>query len=109
MKSISREILENLSRHCHNQITLYRFNTTTLEINDKYREGRLAALNYLSELSLYYIQEEKRLKECFREQILVQMQSNASLNDGDYKQGLYDALNDTLDEFISLEERLSST
>lgn len=109
MKSTSRELLEKLSSHCYNQITLYRFNTTTLEANDKYREGRLAALNYLSELSLYYLQEEKRLKECFREQILVQMQSNACLNDGDYKQGLYDAMNDALDEFVSLEERLTST
>lgn len=107
MKPTSRELLEKLSSHHYNQITLYRFNTTTLEVSKKYREGRLTALNYLSELSLYYLKEEKRLKEYYREQILKEMRSNICLEDSDYKQGIYDALNDALDEFVLIEEKLA--
>ena len=60
--------------------------------------GRLAALKYIGELSFYYFQEEKSIKQRFREQVLKQMKQNSCLMDSDYKDGLYDALNDILDE-----------
>lgn len=69
-----------------------------LLISDKYREGRLATLKYIGELTFYYLQEEKSIKDKFREQLLKEMQQNSCLNDSDYKDGLYDALNDVLDE-----------
>jgi len=96
LKPTSKELLEKVSKHCANQLTLYKFNTGTLKISKKYREGRLAALEYLNELSYYYMQEEKQIQQHLREQILKQMQTYYS----DYKHGLYDALNDTLDEII---------
>ena len=49
MKLTSKEILEKISTHCSNEITLYTFNTNTLKISDKYREGRLTSLKYISE------------------------------------------------------------
>ena len=98
MKSTSKEFLEEISKNCSNQITFYTFNKTTLQISDKYRDGRLTALKYIGELIFYYLQEEKSIKQKFREQILTQMQHNSCLNDSDYKDGLYDALNDVLDE-----------
>lgn len=109
MKLTSKELIEKLSGHCYNQLTLYRFNKTSLQVSEKYREGRLSALEYINNLTFYYLQEEKRIKQNFKGQILEQMRSNACLNDSDYKQGLYDAMNDALDEFVSLEERLAST
>ena len=51
----------------------------------------------------YYLGKEKRLKDDLKEQILIQMRDNACLSDNDYKQGLYDALNDALDELSLLE------
>ena len=104
MALTSRELIEKLSSHCYSELTLYRFNKTTLQISDRYRTGRLDGLKYLGELTYYYLQEEKRIKNHFREQILSQMQSNACLEDSDYKNGLFDALNNVLDEIVVLNE-----
>ena len=98
MKHTSKEFLEEISKNCSNQITYYTFNRSTLKVSDKYREGRLAALKYIGELIFYYLQEEKSIKHRFKEQILKQMRQNSCLNESDYKEGLYDALNDVLDE-----------
>ena len=98
MKPTSKELLEEVSKHCSNQLTLYRFNTSTLQVSKKYREGRLTALEYIGELTYYFLQEEKKIQQQFTEQILKQIELNSCLNDSDYKDGLYDALNDVLDE-----------
>lgn len=100
MKSTSKELLEKISKHCANQLIQSKFNTGTLIISKKYREGRLTALGYLGELSYYYMQEEKKIQQHFQEQIRKQMQAYLCLNESEYKNGLYDndALNDTLDE-----------
>ena len=97
MKPTSKEVLEKISKHCSNQLTLYKFNTTTLQINEKYREGRLTALEYLGELTYYYLQEEKRMQEQFKEQVIKQLKLHSCLDDTEYKSGLYDALNEVLD------------
>ena len=97
MKQTSKEVLEEISKHCYNELTLYKFNTTTLEVTDKYREGRLTALEYLGELTFYYLQEEKQLQQHFHDQVLKQMKLHSCLEYTEYKQGLYDALNDILD------------
>ena len=96
MKNTSKELLEIVSRHCYNQLTLYRFNTTTLQVSNKYREGRLTALEYLTELSYYYLQEEKSIEKQFKEQISRQLSLYSCLDDTEYKRGLYDALNEVL-------------
>ena len=98
MKPTSKKFLEVVSKHCSNQTTLYTFNKNSLHISDKYREGRLCALKYIGELTFYYFQEEKSIKEKFRKQVLKQMKEHSCLRDSEYKEGLYDALNDVLDE-----------
>ena len=97
MKPTSKEVLEEISKHCYNQITFYQFNTTNLQVSDKYREGRLTGLEYISSLAYYYMQEEQSLQQQFHEQILKQMKKNSCLEDTEYKNGLYDALNEILD------------
>ena len=97
MKSGSKELLEAVSRHCYNQLTLYRFNTTTLKVSDKYRKGRLTALGYLTELSYYYMQVEKSIEDRFKEQVIKQLSLHSCLDDSEYKCGLSDALNEVLD------------
>ena len=97
MKPTSKEILEEISTHCYSEITVYRFNTTVLKVSDKYREGRLTALEYIGELTYYYLQEEKKIQIQFKEQIIKQMKLNSCLEDNEYKCGLYDALNEILD------------
>ena len=97
MKPTSKEVLEKISYHCSNQLTLYKFNREVLQISEKYREGRLTALEYISELTYFYLQEEKKIQVHFKQQIIKQLQSNSCLEDNAYKQGLYDALNEALD------------
>jgi len=77
---------------------MYQFNKNTLKVSEKYREGRLTGLKYISDLTFYFMQEEKRIQLLFREEILKQMKFYASLEETDYKQGLYDTLNETLDQ-----------
>ena len=84
MKPTSKEVLEKISKHCSNELTLYKFNTTTLEISDKYREGRLTALEYLGELSYHYLQEEKRIQEQFKEQVTKQLKLHSCLDDTEF-------------------------
>ena len=96
MKPTSKEVLEKISKHCSNQLTLYKFNTTTLQISEKYREGRLTALEYIGELTYYYLQEEKRIQEQFKDQLTKQLKLHSCLDDTEYKRGLYDALNEVL-------------
>lgn len=93
MKATSKELLEAVSKHCYNELTLYKFNNTTLNVSDKYREGRLTALEYLTELTYYYLQEEKKIEEEFKKQISKQLKLYDCLDDTEYKRGLYDALN----------------
>ena len=97
MKPTTKEILETISNHCSNQLVLYKFNKNTLKISDKYREGRLTGLHYIGNLTFFYMQEEKRIQSLFREEILKQMKFYSCLEETEYKEGLYDALNDTLD------------
>ncbi len=97
MKPTSKELLEEVSKHCSNQLTYYRFNTSTLKVRKKYREGRLTALEYIGDLTYYYLQEEKKIQQQFKEQIHKQMKQNSCLNNSVYKKGLNDALNEMLD------------
>ena len=100
----STQLMEKINSHCYSQFTAYRFNKTSLQVSDKYRVGRLAGLDYIDKLTYYFIQQERRARKLFRDEILKQMQLNACLEDNDYKQGLYDALNAALDELIELEK-----
>ena len=72
IKPSTREILEKIYSYLHSQITYYRFNKNVLKVSDKYRDGRLAALQYASELSLYYMHLEQSIKDQYKEQILQQ-------------------------------------
>jgi hypothetical protein len=98
MKASSKMFLEEVSKHCSTQITHYTFNQNSLKVSDKYKEGRLSALNYVGELTFYFFQEEKQIKERFQKEIKTQMKKNSCLMESDYKKGLYDALNDVLSE-----------
>jgi len=93
MKPTSKELLEAVSKHCYNELTLYKFNNTTLDVSEKYREGRLTALEYLTELTYYYLQQEKKIEEEFQQQVSKQLKLYDCLDDTEYKRGLYDALN----------------
>jgi len=96
MGSSSKSYIETVSKHCYAQMTYYQFNTSALSISEQYRAGRLTALQYTSELTFHYLQEEKRLKEKFKQQLAEQMKFHRALENSEYKKGLYDGLNEIL-------------
>ena len=103
MKPTSKELLDEVSKNCSTELTLYTFNKTTLHISDKYREGRLTGLNYIGDLTFFFMQEEKQIQQRLKDEILKQMKFYSCLEETEYKQGLYDALDAALDHVGSVE------
>ena len=98
MKESSKALLELISKECSNQLPHYKYNKHSLEISDKYRHGRVTALNYMLELTFFYFEMEKDLKEQLLQDLQKQMAFAASLRESDYKQGIYDAINKIIQE-----------
>jgi len=96
MDASSKSYIETVSKYCYSQLTYYQYNTSVLKISEQYREGRLSALKFVSELSFEYLQKEKALKMEFKEQLARQMKQYSTLQNGEYKKGLYDGLNEML-------------
>jgi hypothetical protein len=95
----SKAFLEEVSRYCHNQLTLYTFNRHTLDIDERYREGRITALNYIAELSFYFMQQEKRLTDSFLEELERQLRELDPLCSPHYRQGIRDSIEALQREF----------
>jgi len=95
----SKAFLEELSRYCYSQLTLYKFNHHTLNIDEKYREGRIAALNYIAELIFYFMQKEKHIEEEFVSEIEKQMQRVDLPKSPQYSQGIRDSISALRQEF----------
>ena len=88
----SRAFLEEVSRYCYSQLTLYRFNRHTLDIDEKYREGRITALNYIADLTFYFMQKEKHIEEEFVSELEKQMQMVDLPKSPQYSQGIRDSI-----------------
>lgn len=86
-------ILEKLSMILDNHQTHYKFNKQNEHLTDKYRKGRINASKWLNELIYYYINKERQFIVEFKEQIQEQKKHLSDLEDGDFKQGLFDELN----------------
>ena len=88
----TKELLETISKNTSNELTLYKFNKNTLQVSDKYRKGRIAALEYTLELIYHFFQQDRAMKEQFHTILLIQLKETDILRDGDYQKGLRDAL-----------------
>ena len=98
MQHSSREFLELVSKYCSNQLTYYTYNKQTLRVSDKYRRGRVTALQYIEELTFFYFRKEKYLKEQFIRDLRAQLSTIAYLDDNDYRAGIDDAITNVLSE-----------
>ena len=88
----SKAFLEEVSRYCYSQLTLYRFNRNILDIDEKYREGRITALNYIADLSYYFMQQEKHISESFLAELDSQIETIGTLKSAKYTQGIRDGI-----------------
>ena len=89
----SIKILEDISNNCTSEITRYKF-SKHMDKSDKYRKGRIDALNWVNDIIFYFIQKEKNFMVEFIQHIKDQKEIISNINDGDYKDALYDQLNE---------------
>jgi len=90
-KSIHK--LENISQTLNSHQTYYAFNKIDTHLSEKYRKGRINAAKWLNELIYFYIQKEKHIIIEFKDNIQEQKKQLSLLEDGDFKDGLFDELN----------------
>ncbi|RLA83296.1 MAG: hypothetical protein DRG78_04770 [Epsilonproteobacteria bacterium] len=87
----SIKILEEISQKCYSDTTVYKF-SKNLNLPDKYKKGRIDASSWINDLIYYYVQKEKNFLKEFIQHINDQKEIIAIINNGDYKNGLYDQL-----------------
>ena len=88
----STTILEEISTECLSHMTRYKYGKY-LKDSEKYKKGRITASSWVNDLIFHFIQKESNFLIEFKEHIQNQKEELKRLNDGDYKQGLYDELN----------------
>jgi len=108
-KLSSKDLIQKISTEFYNRKSYHKFNRVAKQLDEKYREGKLVAYEYIGELCFYFIQEEKSLVDKFREQIIDQMQKNSCLNETEYKKGIHDVLNEVLDEISTYHEKVEAS
>ena len=89
----SIKILEDLSSDCMQEKTRYQF-SKMLQESEKYKKGRIDALNWINDIIYHFIQKEKNFLSEFKQHIQDQKDIIVNINDGDYKNALYDQLNE---------------
>jgi uncharacterized membrane protein YccC len=100
----SGEKLRRLHGELYNQLSHYRFNRRH-RMDERYRRGRIAALEWLCRLSGHYLEEERRLPERLAAEVERQMRRIATLNPSPYRQGIEDAVRDFHQRFGKSPER----
>lgn len=85
--------LEQISQSLNSHQTYYQFNKMEDHLTDKYRKGRINAAKWLNELIYYFIEKESMFLLEFKEHIQEQKKKISNLEEGDFKQGLFDELN----------------
>ena len=86
-------ILEELSNQCVVEKSSYEF-SKHMDKSDKYRKGRIDALNWINDIIYYFIKKEKNFMIEFIQHINDQKDIISNIKDGDYKDALYDQLHE---------------
>ncbi len=87
----SIKILEDIRQKCYSDSTVYQF-SKSLDVSDKYRKGRVDASNWVNDMVYCYVQKEKNFLNEFKQHLQDQKDIISVINNGDYKNGLYDQL-----------------
>ena len=82
--------------------TRYQF-SKMLQESEKYKKGRIDALTWNNDIIYYFMQKENSFLNEFKQHIQDQKDIIANINDGEYKDALYDQLNEIE---VKLNERI---
>ncbi len=89
----STKILEDISSQCIAEKSSYEFSKTMTK-SDKYRKGRIDALNWINDIIYHFIKKEKNFMIEFIQHINNQKDIISNIKDGDYKDAIYDQLHE---------------
>lgn len=84
--------LEKISESLSSHQTYYTFNKIDEHLSEKYRKGRVNTAKWLNELIYHFIKREAKFIDEFKEHIQEQRKKMSGLNEGDFKEGVYDEL-----------------
>jgi len=101
----ARRTMEIIHAHAYNELTRYRYNHNTLAVGERYRAGRIAALEYLTRLATHYLEQEAALKESFLSEIERQRDHAGLLRPGGYRLGLTEGLDGALGQYEAERKR----
>ena len=91
-KLSTEEFFDKVSNMTFLETSKYKFAKNIDYGSDKYRSGVVKSLIWISELSVYYLQNIKQLKREFLSQINKKEQELHNLNNGDFKNGILDGI-----------------
>ncbi len=97
-KKSTKNLLENISNHCFNQIVPYTHSKNNQLGSLKYKKGRVCSYQWISQLSYCFFEKEKQLKEEFFQEIKIKTDEIQILKEGDYKRGMRDAFEEVLEQ-----------
>ena len=89
--SSTKDLLETISTNCLDQLTVYKY-SKNLKVSEKYKKGKIAALEYTLDLIYHFYQKDAKLKQEFEDILSSQIEDLVILKDGDYKEGLTQSL-----------------
>ncbi len=89
--SSTKDLLETISTNCLDQLTVYKY-SKSLKISEKYKKGKITAMEYILDLIYHFYEKDALLKKEFEAMLSSQIEEMSLLKDGDYKKGLTEAL-----------------
>ena len=102
----SKEILDLIGSMSYAKSTPYKF-SKQLEHSEKYNKGRINAYDWVTEIAYFLLEREKKMLSEFEQMLIDKKQELDTLNNGDYKNGLFDSINDILDYYKELRDKKS--
>jgi hypothetical protein len=87
----TKELLEKINNHCYAELTKYRF-TKNPSYSQKYKKGKVASLEYISNLTYHFFERDKVLKDEFESLLVKEIDRVSTLKDSEYKQAILDSL-----------------
>ena len=99
MKESVCQLLHRMHMESHNQLTHYRFNKHK-DYDERYRAGRVTALEWLCSLSSHYMEREKRVPDEISQVIQHEMKKIETLRNTPYRQGIEDAIKEFVQNYL---------
>ena len=94
----TKKTLEDISQHCFTNMVPFKHSKHLYRGSLKYRKGRITAYDWINNLTYYYLKQEENLKDKFILNLKFKLEEIEILNNGEYKKGIRDSIDEILKE-----------